>query len=101
MLPNCRFGNSPTPAGRRIKGLAGGAAAVRACRCYRWMCSVTAMQLHDAQGKRLYLTADERAAFLAAAAHSTRPVRTLCGVLHTTDHGDDPLQKLIQDRKAI
>ena len=42
------------------------------------------MQLHDAQGKRLYLTADERVAFLAAAAKAARPVRTLCGVLHTT-----------------
>ena len=42
------------------------------------------MQLHDAQGKRLYLTAEERAAFLAAAAKAARPVRTFCGVLHTT-----------------
>jgi integrase/recombinase XerD len=42
------------------------------------------MQLHDARGKRLYLTADERAAFLAAAAKAARPVRTLCGVLHAT-----------------
>ena len=42
------------------------------------------MQLHDAQGKRLYLTAAERVAFLAAAAKVARPVRTLCGVLHTT-----------------
>ena len=33
------------------------------------------MQLHDAQGKRLYLTADERVAFLAAAAKAARPVR--------------------------
>src|SRR3954467_3010978 len=46
--------------------------------------SVTTMQLHDAQGKRLYLTADERAAFLAAATKAARPVRTLRGVLHTT-----------------
>jgi integrase/recombinase XerD len=29
-----------------------------------------------------YLTAEERAAFLAAAAKTARPVRTLCGVLH-------------------
>ena len=42
------------------------------------------MQLHDAQGKRLYLTADERLAFMAAAARAARPVRTLCAVLHTT-----------------
>jgi integrase len=40
------------------------------------------MQLHDAQGKRLYLTADERGAFIAAAAKAERPVRTLCAVLH-------------------
>ena len=45
------------------------------------------MQLHDAQGKRLYLTADERVAFLAAAAKAARLVRTLCGVLHTTEPG--------------
>src|SRR5689334_21283580 len=42
------------------------------------------MQLHDAQGKRLYLTADERLALMAAAARAARPVRTLCAVLHTT-----------------
>jgi integrase len=48
------------------------------------LCSITAMQLHDARGKRLYLTTDERAALLAVAAHAGRPVRTLCGLLHTT-----------------
>jgi integrase/recombinase XerD len=42
------------------------------------------MQLHNPTGKRLYLTAEERRAFLAAAAKAARPVRTLCGVLHTT-----------------
>ena len=42
------------------------------------------MQLHDPRGKRLYLTAEERRAFLAAAAEAARPVRTLCGVLHAT-----------------
>ena len=43
------------------------------------------MQLHDAQGKRLYLTADERVAFLAAAAKAVRPVRHPSAVvLHTT-----------------
>lgn len=40
------------------------------------------MQLHDTQGKRLYLTADERRAFIAAAAKALRPVRTFCAVLH-------------------
>jgi len=40
------------------------------------------MQLFDAQGKRLYLTADERRAFIATAAKADRPVRTFCAVLH-------------------
>lgn len=42
------------------------------------------MQLHDPQGRRLYLTAEERHAFLAAAAKAERPVRTFCAVLHDT-----------------
>jgi integrase/recombinase XerD len=46
--------------------------------------SVSTMQLHDAQGKRLYLTADERRTFIAAAAKAERPVRTFCAVLHDT-----------------
>ena len=40
------------------------------------------MQLHDTQGKRLYLTADERRAFMATASKAPRPVRTFCAVLH-------------------
>ena len=40
------------------------------------------MQLHDPQGKRLYLTAEERRAFMAAASKASRPVRTFCAVLH-------------------
>jgi integrase/recombinase XerD len=40
------------------------------------------MQLCDRQSKRLYLTAEERCAFLAATAD--RPVRTLCVSLHDT-----------------
>ena len=40
------------------------------------------MQLHDAQRKRLYLTADERRAFMATTAKAERPVRTFCAVLH-------------------
>jgi integrase len=39
---------------------------------------------HDIQGRRLYLTADERRAFIAAAATADRPVWTLCRVLHDT-----------------
>src|SRR5690242_5352311 len=42
------------------------------------------MQLHDLHGKRLYLTADERRAFMVAAARAERPVRTFCAVLHDT-----------------
>ena len=37
--------------------------------------------LHDGRGRRLYLTGDERAAFLAAAVRAPRPARTFCGVL--------------------
>ena len=42
------------------------------------------MPLHDTQGKRLYLTADKRRAFMATAAKAERPVRTFCAVLHDT-----------------
>ena len=42
------------------------------------------MDLHDTQGRRLYLTAAERAAFLAAAKQAALPVRTFCLVLHYT-----------------
>jgi integrase/recombinase XerD len=40
--------------------------------------------LHDAKGHRLYLTVAERAAFLVAAQHFPREVRTLCVILHDT-----------------
>jgi integrase len=42
------------------------------------------MRLFDAEGRRLYLTEEERRAFLAAAAKAPREVRTFCGVLHAT-----------------
>ena len=42
------------------------------------------MRLHDAQGRRKYLTDAERRAFLAAAGKAPRPVRTLCLVLAYT-----------------
>src|SRR3954471_19341271 len=42
------------------------------------------MQLHDGEGRRLYLTEQERRAFIAAAAQAPRDVRTFCGVLHAT-----------------
>src|SRR3954470_18965019 len=44
----------------------------------------TGMPLFDAEGHRLYLTEDERRAFIAAAAKAPREVRTFCGVLHAT-----------------
>src|SRR5215213_4646208 len=44
----------------------------------------TGMQLYDAEGRRLYLTEDERRAFIAAAAKAPRAVRTFWGVLHAT-----------------
>ena len=40
--------------------------------------------LHDPAGRRLYLTAAERAAFLTAAHAAPREVRTFCQVLHFT-----------------
>jgi integrase len=45
-------------------------------------CLLFQMQLNDTQGKRLYLTADERRAFMVAASKAPRPVRTFCAVLH-------------------
>src|SRR3954453_11766341 len=44
----------------------------------------TGMPLFDAEGRRFYLTEDERRAFIAAAAKAPREVRTFCGVLHAT-----------------
>ena len=41
-------------------------------------------ELIDTSGRRLYLTAGERAAFLAAAAKAPRETRTFCEVLHYT-----------------
>jgi integrase/recombinase XerD len=43
-----------------------------------------ARSLHDRKGHRLYLTAEERVAFLAAAQHFPREVRTWCVLLHDT-----------------
>jgi hypothetical protein len=42
------------------------------------------MRLHDAAGNRLYLNAEERAAFLAAARRQPARDRTLCETLHFT-----------------
>lgn len=41
-------------------------------------------QLIDQNGLRLYLTQEERAAFMNAAKDADRPLRTFCGVLHYT-----------------
>lgn len=40
--------------------------------------------LFDPEGRRLYLTRQEREAFMQAATTAARPVRTFCGVLHFT-----------------
>jgi integrase/recombinase XerD len=48
------------------------------------MQSVPHHELYDTQGRRLYLSADERRAFIGSAATAARPVRTLCTVLHDT-----------------
>src|ERR1700730_7654037 len=42
------------------------------------------MQLLDQQGRRLYLTNEERKAFLKAAAKAPREVRSWCSTLHYT-----------------
>jgi integrase len=42
------------------------------------------MRLFDAEGRRLYLTEEERRAFLQTAAEAPREVRTFCAVLHAT-----------------
>lgn len=42
------------------------------------------MNLLDPKGRRLYLTSNEREAFLAAAKEADRHVRTFCSVLHFT-----------------
>src|SRR4051794_34696579 len=42
------------------------------------------MQLYDAEGRRLYVTEEERRAFIVAAAKAPREVRTFCGILHAT-----------------
>ncbi len=42
------------------------------------------MRLFDAAGRRLYLTEEERRAFVAAAAKAPREVRTFRATLHAT-----------------
>src|SRR6056297_67283 len=45
---------------------------------------MSGMRLHDTAGNRLYLNAEERAAFLAAARRQPARDRTLCETLHYT-----------------
>src|SRR5260221_1772059 len=54
--------------------------------------------LHDRKGHRLYLTAEERAAFLTAAQHVPREVRTLCVILHDTGCRISEALSLTRDR---
>ena len=42
------------------------------------------MQILDTNGNRLYLTQEERKAFLSASLRADPSVRTLCGILHHT-----------------
>ncbi len=56
------------------------------------------MQLHDRQGKRLYLAAAERAAFMAAARRAAPEVRTLCAVLHDTGCRESELLEATPER---
>ena len=46
--------------------------------------SVHSEDLFDSDGRRLYLTPEERQAFLAAAKTAARPVRSFCHTLHAT-----------------
>jgi hypothetical protein len=56
------------------------------------------MQLHDRTGKRLYLTAAERVAFMAAARRAAPEVRTLCAVLHDTGCRESELLEVTPER---
>ncbi len=46
--------------------------------------SVQSEDLFDGDGRRLYLTPEERSAFLDAAKTADRPVRSFCDTLHAT-----------------
>ena len=48
------------------------------------MAKTTHDSLYDEKGPRLYLTPDEREAFLLAAKKSDRQTRTFCQTLHST-----------------
>lgn len=55
-------------------------------------------QLYDAAGQRKYLTKDERAAFLAAAEHADRQVRSFCMTLAYTGCRISEALQLTADR---
>ena len=46
--------------------------------------SAQSEDLFDSNGRRLYLTPEERQAFLKAAKKADRPVRSFCHTLHST-----------------
>ena len=54
--------------------------------------------LYDANGRRKYLTKDERAAFLKAAERASREVRTFCGMLAYTGCRISEALQLTADR---
>lgn len=60
--------------------------------------STAEMRLFDAQGNRLYLNADERAAFLAAAKKRPARDRTLCETLHYTGCRPEELSEITPAR---
>ena len=62
------------------------------------MTSPSEMRLIDPQGRRLYLTGDERRAFLEAARDAPREVRTFCTVLHDTGCRISEALELVPDR---
>lgn len=76
------------PARLQSTSAAKGIAAEAERPCYRIDYSATmsgqSEDLFDANGRRLYLTPEERAAFLKAAKTADRPVRSFCHTLHST-----------------
>ena len=52
---------------------------------HHFSCKALRMGLYDGHGHQLYLTAEERATFLAAPKGSPPEVRTFCTVLHAPD----------------
>jgi integrase/recombinase XerD len=59
------------------------------------------MQLYDQTGRRLYLTAEERAAFLRAARTAPREVRTLCQLMHDTGIRESEALEITPERMDL